>query len=125
MEGALCGRPHSRSRRREGRRPDLLGAIWIENGVYLCLYAPMQPDGGYQAALAVSRDGFNYTRVQNGEFILPRRPAGAWDSGIIAVGYGINIPIRLGDRFRVYYGGSTWHHGTDPWRAPPAIGMAE
>jgi hypothetical protein len=25
----------------------------------------------------------------------------------------------------VYYGGATWHHGTDPWRVPPAIGMAE
>jgi hypothetical protein len=101
------------------------GTIWIENGLYMCLYAPMQYDGGYQGALAVSRDGFNYMRIRNGQFILPRGPAGAWDSGIIAVGYGINTPLRVGDSVRVYYGGATWHHGTDPWRVPPAIGMAE
>jgi hypothetical protein len=101
------------------------GTVWIENGLYMCLYAPLQYDGGYQGALAVSRDGFNYVRIRNGHFILPRGPAGAWDSGIIAVGYGINTPLRVGDSVRVYYGGSTWHHGTDPWRTPPAIGMAE
>jgi hypothetical protein len=101
------------------------GTIWIENGLYMCFYAPMQYDGGYQGALAVSRDGFNYMRIKNGEFNLPRGPAGAWDSGIIAVGYGINTPLRVGDSVRVYYGGATWHHGTDPWRVPPAIGMAE
>jgi len=101
------------------------GTIWIENGLYMCLYAPMQYDGGYQGSLAVSRDGFNYVRIKNGEYILPRGPAGAWDSGIIAVGYGINTPLRVGESVRVYYGGATWHHGTDPWRVPPAIGMAE
>jgi hypothetical protein len=101
------------------------GNIWIENGLYMCLYAPLQYDGGYQGSLAVSRDGFNYMRIRNGQFLLPRGPAGAWDSGIIAVGYGINTPFRVGDSVRVYYGGSTWHHGTDPWRTPPAIGMAE
>jgi hypothetical protein len=101
------------------------GNVWIENGLYLCLYAPYQFNGGYQAAFAVSRDGFNYVRVKNGEFILPRGPAGAWDSGSIAVGYGIGIPLHIGEKIRVYYGGNTSHHGTDPWRASAAIGMAE
>ncbi|MFL6302542.1 MAG: hypothetical protein ACJ72H_03290 [Candidatus Sulfotelmatobacter sp.] len=101
------------------------GTVWIENGLYLCLYAPFRYDGGYQAALAVSRDGLNYMRVNNGEFILPRGPAGAWDSGIIAVGYGFNIPIHMREKIRVYYGGVTSHHGTDPWRAAAAVGMAE
>jgi len=101
------------------------GTVWIENGIYLCLYAPFQYDGGYQGGLAMSRDGVNYTRVKNGEYILPRGPAGTWDSGFIAVGYGINVPLRIGDTMRVYYGGVTSHHGTDPWRASAAIGMAE
>ena len=101
------------------------GTVWIENGVYLCLYAPYRYDGGYQGALAMSRDGRNYVRVANGEFILPRGAAGTWDSGIVAVGYGFNVPIHVGDKVRVYYGGATWHHGTDPWRSPAAIGMAE
>ena len=73
----------------------------------------------------MSRDGFNYVRVKNGEFILPRGPAGAWDSGSIAVGYGIGIPLRVGEKVRVYYGGNTSHHGTDPWRASAAVGLAE
>ncbi len=101
------------------------GNVWIENGIYMCLYAPMQYDGGYQASLAMSRDGFNFVRIRNGEFILPRGPAGAWDSGMIAVGYGVNIPVKVNGGIRIYYGGSPWHHGTDPWRVPPAIGMAE
>jgi hypothetical protein len=101
------------------------GTVWIDNGLYLCLYATSQYDGGYQAAVAVSRDGYNYTRIKNGEFILPRGPAGAWDSGSIAVGYGVNIPFRVGEAIRVYYGGNTSHHGTDPWRASASIGMAE
>jgi hypothetical protein len=101
------------------------GTVWIENGVYLCLYAPYRYDGGYQGALAMSRDGLNYVRIRNGEFILPRGPAGAWDSGFIAVGYGNNAPLRVGDRMRIYYGGVTSHHGTDPWRASAAVGMAE
>lgn len=101
------------------------GTVWIENGIYLCLYAPYRYDGGYQGALAMSRDGFNYVRVRNGEFILPRGSAGSWDSGFIAVGYGNNVPLRVGDRMRIYYGGVTSHHGTDPWRASAAVGMAE
>src|SRR6266849_1154389 len=35
------------------------GTVWIENGIYLCLYAPFQYDGGYQGGLAMSRDGVN------------------------------------------------------------------
>ena len=31
-------------------------------------------------ALAVSRDGLNFTRVKNGESTLPAGPLGAWDS---------------------------------------------
>jgi hypothetical protein len=101
------------------------GTVWIESGIYMCLYAPFRYDGGYQAALAMSRDGLNYVRIRNGDFILPRGPAGAWDSGFVAVGYGINVPLRMGEKMRVYYGGVTSHHGTDPWRASAAIGMAE
>ena len=101
------------------------GTVWIENGIYLCLYAPFQYDGGYQAALAMSRDGLHYVRIRNGDLILPRGPAGAWDSGFIAVGYGFNVPLKVGNKIRVYYGGVTSHHGTDPWRASVAIGMAE
>ncbi|MCW5977907.1 MAG: hypothetical protein KIT09_07505 [Bryobacteraceae bacterium] len=101
------------------------GTVWIEHGLYLCLYAPYRYDGGYQAALAMSRDGYNYVRVRNGEFILPRGTAGTWDSGFVAVGYGFNVPFRVGDKMRVYYGGVPSHHGTDPWRASAAIGMAE
>jgi len=101
------------------------GTIWIESGLYLCLYAPFRYDGGYQGALAVSRDGYNYVRIHNGEFNLPRGPAGAWDSGFVAVGYGFNVPMRLGDKMRVYYGGVPSHHGTDPWRGSASVGMAE
>jgi hypothetical protein len=101
------------------------GTVWIENGIYVCLYAPMRFDGGYQGALAMSRDGYNYVRIRNGEFILPRGPAGTWDAGFIAVGYGFNVPMRVGDRKRVYYGGVPSHHGTDPWRGSAAVGMAE
>jgi len=50
----------------------------------------------------MSRDGMNYTRIKNGEYNLPRGPAGSWDSGFIAVGYGINVPLRIGDTVRVY-----------------------
>lgn len=101
------------------------GNVWIENGLYLCLYAPFQFDGGYQAAFAVSRDGFNYVRVKNGEFILPRGEAGSWDGGSIGVNYGEGIPLQVNGKIRVYFSAGTSHHGLEPWRTPWSISMAE
>ena len=56
--------------------------VAIVEGLYLCNYWPCTPEHRMDVALAVSRDGFNFTRVKNGERILPVGPAGAWDSGL-------------------------------------------
>ena len=94
--------------------------VRIVDGLYLCIYWPCTFEHRYDGALAVSRDGFNFTRVKNGSRTLPVGPAGAWDSGIIKMEW----PQREGDELRLYYGGSPWHHGTEPFVPPWQIGLA-
>lgn len=74
----------------------------------------------YDGALAVSRDGLNFTRVKNGGRTFPVGPAGSWDSGIVKLGW----PERDGDVLRDYYGCSAWHHGVEPYRPSWHIGLA-
>jgi len=94
--------------------------VRIVEGLYLCVYWPCSFENRYDGALAVSRDGLNFTRVKNGGRTLPVGPAGAWDSGIVKMGW----PERDGDVLRDYYGGSAWHHGVEPYRPNWHIGLA-
>jgi hypothetical protein len=96
------------------------GSVRIVEGLYVCLYWPCSFDHRYEGALAVSRDGFNFTRVKNGGRTLPVGPIGSWDSGIVKMGW----PQREGDIMRDYYGGSAWHHGVEPYRPAWHIGLA-
>jgi hypothetical protein len=94
--------------------------IHIVEGLYMCIYWPCSFEHRYEGALAVSRDGVNFTRVKNGSRALPVGPAGAWDSGIVKMGW----PQRQGDNLVVYYGGGAWHHGTEPYFPAWHIGLA-
>ena len=86
----------------------------VVEGLYLCGYWPCTPEHRMDYALTVSRDGFNFTRVKNGERTLPVGPAGAWDSGYIFQWHS----LREGDNHRVYYRATTTHHGTGSYRDP-------
>jgi len=88
--------------------------VWVEHGLYLGLYSPMHWDGGYDMALAVSRDGYRWTRVCGGAPLLEREPVGRRESGCILVGHGNARPVCVGDRLRVYYSTTVRHHGTEP-----------
>ncbi len=69
-------------------------------GLYFCFYWPgVQGRPLTAVGLAVSRDGFNFTRVKNGERVLPVGPPGAWDSGYIFQ----MSPMLDGDIVRVFY----------------------
>lgn len=72
-------------------------------GLYFCFYWPGQQGRPLSdVGIAVSRDGFNFSRVKNGERILPLGPPGAWDSGYI---FQMN-PTFDGETLRVYYIGT-------------------
>jgi len=88
--------------------------VEIVDGLYLCGYWPCTPEHRMDYALTVSRDGLNFTRVKNGARTLPVGPAGAWDSGYIFQWKS----LREGDNLRVYYRGTTVHHGTSSYRDP-------
>jgi len=94
--------------------------VSIEQGLCFCLYAPCSFEHRCELALAVSRDGFNFTRVRNGSRTLPVGPAGAWDSGVVWWGK----PLRDGDLLKEYYGGGAYHHGTEPYCPARQIGLA-
>lgn len=94
--------------------------VTIVDGLYFCVYWPCSFDHRYETALAVSRDGFNFTRVKNGSRTLPVGPAGAWDSGIV---WWMD-PLRDGDVLKEYYGGGAWHHGVEPYCPSRQIGLA-
>ncbi len=82
-------------------------------GLYFCFYWPgKQGRPLTDVGIAVSRDGFHFTRVKNGERILPLGPPGAWDSGYIFQMY----PLLEGDKVRVYYrGNAARREGTDSY----------
>jgi hypothetical protein len=83
---------------------------WAE-GLFFCFYWPGKPGCPLaDVGLAVSRDGFNFARVKNGERVLPLGPPGAWDSGYIFQ----MSPLLDGERVRVYYRGTAGaREGTD------------
>ncbi|NUQ65801.1 MAG: hypothetical protein HUU20_25325 [Pirellulales bacterium] len=97
--------------------------VVIVEGLYLCFYWPCTPEHRMDVALAVSRDGLNVTRVKNGTRTLPVGPAGAWDSGYV---FQFHCCLREGDNYRVYYRGTTTHHGTESYNdpAPEMVGLA-
>jgi hypothetical protein len=103
------------------------GVAWPEHGLTLCLYGRYRWDARYDAALAVSRDGRNFMRVANGESLLTCGAPGEWDSGIVFMDYGVAAPVRFPKQgvIRLYYAGSTWRHGADPYRVPSAVGAAD
>ncbi|MGH2371660.1 MAG: hypothetical protein ACRDI2_26105, partial [Chloroflexota bacterium] len=103
------------------------GTVWPEHGLYLCVYGRYRWDARYEGALAVSRDGRHFMRIKNGESVLPCGAAGEWDSGTIFMDYGVTRPVPFPDQgiVRLYYAGSTWRHGADPFRVPAAVGAAD
>jgi len=69
-------------------------------GLYFAFYWPgTQGRPLTDVGIAVSRDGYHFTRVKNGQRILPLGPPGAWDSGYIFQMH----PVLEGDTVRVYY----------------------
>lgn len=71
-------------------------------GLYFCFYWPGQQGRPLSdVGIAVSRDGFNFSRVKNGQRTLPLGPPGAWDSGYI---FQMKALLEPGsDQVRVYY----------------------
>ncbi|HEU5318959.1 MAG TPA: hypothetical protein VFX49_22810 [Chloroflexota bacterium] len=103
------------------------GTVWPADGQYLCLYGRYHWDARYEACLATSRDGRVFQRPFREEVFLPTGAPGEWDSGIVFMDFGVTRPVRfpaLGIE-RLYYAGSTWRHGADPFRMPAAVGVAE
>jgi hypothetical protein len=89
--------------------------------LYLCDYIPCTAEHKMEFALAVSRDGLNFTRVKNGGRTLAVGPPGSWDSGYIFHAW----PERDGDILRTYYTATTCHHGTDDLAYPSIqLGLA-
>ncbi len=86
-------------------------SVRVAEGLYFCFYWPGTTGRPLtDVGLAVSRDGFNFTRVKNGERVLPVGPPGAWDSGYIFQ----MSPMLDGDIVRVYYRGTAGRReGTD------------
>jgi hypothetical protein len=86
-------------------------SVCYAEGLYFCFYWPgLQGRPLTDVGLAVSRDGFHFSRVKNGERVLPLGPSGAWDSGYILQMY----PLLEGDTVRVFYRGTAGRReGTD------------
>lgn len=96
-----------------GKNEDEIYAAIVRHaeGLYFCFYWPGQQGRPLaDVGIAVSRDGFNYSRVKNGERILSLGPPGAWDSGYIFQ----MSPLFDGETLRVYYRGTAGRReGTD------------
>jgi hypothetical protein len=103
------------------------GTVWPAHGQYLCLYGRYHWDARYEACLATSRDGRTFQRPFRDDVFLPAGAPGEWDSGIVFMDFGATRAVRFPELGveRLYYAGSTWRHGADPYRTPAAVGVAE
>ncbi len=104
IDYAMRGQPYIDSG--PGKNEDEIygSEVRYAHGLYFCYYWPGVPGRPLaDVGLAVSRDGFNFTRVKNGERILPVGPPGSWDSGYIFQ----MSPMVDGDNLRFYYRGTT------------------
>ena len=103
------------------------GTVWPESGAYLCLYGRYDWDARYAAHLAFSRDGLTFQRPFRAHPFLPTGAPGEWDSGIVFMDFGVTRPVPFPEHglLRLYYAGSTWRHGADPYRTPAAVGVAD
>lgn len=76
--------------------------------------------------LAVSRDGFHFTRVGDRSPFIPLGPVGSWDRFNHSLAN--NPPILVGDELRFYYSGRTYRHtpykGSDTGPKAGGIGLA-
>ena len=68
-------------------------------------------DDTVDCELAWSPDTIHWQRICSGTPLIPRGPAGSYDSGCI---YAAATPVVLGNEIRLYYGGNNYRH-TD-WR---------
>ncbi|MFA7174087.1 MAG: hypothetical protein WC340_11890 [Kiritimatiellia bacterium] len=111
---AMRGQVYMDSVAGKGEDEIYASSVQLTEGLYFCFYWPgAQGRPLTDVGLAVSRDGFNFTRVKNGERVLPIGPPGAWDSGYIFQ----MSPMLDGDTVRVYYRGTAGaREGTDGFK---------
>ena len=108
---AMRGQVYMDSVAGKGEDEIYASSVRVAEGLYFCFYWPgRQGRPLTDVGIAVSRDGFNFTRVKNGERTLPVGPPGAWDSGYIFQ----MSPMLEGETVRVYYRGTAARReGTD------------
>lgn len=98
------------------------GHVFRDGDRWIVMYQKWTPRGHVFPALAVSRDGLNYSRVAGGASNLPLGGPGEWDSGrLVPEG----APIAHEGKWRQYYTGCAWFHGMGGVNPKPAAGKPE
>ena len=78
------------------------------------LMHPFRWNNWMHAELAFSRDGFRFDRLPTRPKLIPRGPAGSWDSGMILAAYNW---VEVGDEWWLYYNGWDGPHGRSEMEA--------
>lgn len=94
-------------------------AVFPYQGLYIGLvqmFHAHPQERSLDIQLAVSRDGYNWTRAGNRETFIPLGGIGEWDRFNHSVATG---PTAVGDELRFYYTGRTYRH------PPHELGMRE
>jgi hypothetical protein len=104
--------------------------VWKESGLYIGLLQVGDQWHDYHLELVVSRDGLNFTLVEDGHPFLERGEKGSWDYGSL----GGCTPFVHNDELYLYYSGSSRVHdenteSLDMWSDPGSyhihIGLAK
>ncbi|MBI4559933.1 MAG: PQQ-binding-like beta-propeller repeat protein [Candidatus Hydrogenedentes bacterium] len=82
------------------------------HGLYVMLYDAMEPNHHTQSEIAISYDGIQFQRIQNGVKLLPNSPPGQPDAGKICVSP--RAMFVHDDRIWYYYTMSTDTYQTGP-----------
>jgi hypothetical protein len=92
--------------------------LWRENGLLMYHYDAFYfgSNQHINKALAVSRDGKRYWRVQRGAFNLRHGACGEWDNGRVRT----SPPFRVGEEYWLYFAGMPAGNFADADRDDPA-----
>ncbi|MSU23277.1 MAG: hypothetical protein EXS32_05565 [Opitutus sp.] len=87
------------------------GPAFFHKGIYFCLLQVVDYErtGGMPVELAISRDGYNWSRPFRGDWFIPITHGRDFDGGWIMSNA---TPVMLSDEIRFYYGGYE-----TPWNA--------
>ena len=120
--GGFEGNPAVRLRDMD-RANDHIPSVYPYRQYYLCIYDFWYESTAIDNELAVSRDGYHFVRIANGQKLIPRGESGEWDAKCVSKAFTL---VTHEDQILLYYAGLHMleTHPYNRWIGTAATGLA-